>query len=382
MDIRGVGATPVGGAEARTQPLTRADHELPEPAGAAAPGAGAEGAAGAPGGVPGPVLGADDPAARDGRAFPRRESYGGYDAYAGEDDDRADDARRESYGGDAPYAGEDGAGEYGAGREDGGGDRHGGSAGGRGRSERPAADSGADTTRTLERPRTAAPPDDPPPPRGRGPARPARPPRRRLRIGRIIVLLLLVAIATPPATWGWVWYTARADERPASDAIVVLGASQYNGRPSPIFEARLAHAETLYREGVAPMIVTVGGNQPGDNFTEAGSGRDWLVAQGVPAENVVAVDEGNDTLQSMRAVARVYAEQGWSSAVIVSDPWHSLRSRVMAEDFGIEAATSPARSGPAVLERRTQVWYITRETASLWYYWIFGDSSDIEVDAA
>ncbi len=76
-----------------------------------------------------------------------------------------------------------------------------------------------------------------------------------------------------------------------------------------------------------------------------------------------------------------FEEQGWRTAVIVSDPWHSLRSREMAEDFGIEAATSPARSGPAVLERETQLWYITRETASLWHYWIFGESATVRVDA-
>ncbi|WP_386674482.1 YdcF family protein [Streptomonospora salina] len=194
--------------------------------------------------------------------------------------------------------------------------------------------------------------------------------------------MLLLVLAAPPATWVWVWYTARADERPASDAILVLGASQYNGRPSPIFEERLAHAEELYREGVAPAVITVGGNQPGDNFTEGGAGRDWLVEQGVPAADVVAVEEGGDTLQSVAAVADVFGRRDWSSVVLVTDPWHSLRSREMAEDHGMEAATSPTRSGPAVIERETQVWYITRETASLWHYWLFGDSSDIEVDAA
>ncbi|WP_184073895.1 ElyC/SanA/YdcF family protein [Nocardiopsis mwathae] len=215
-------------------------------------------------------------------------------------------------------------------------------------------------------------------------SRPAAPdrPRRRVRIRWIVALLLVTALALPPGTWGWVWYTARQDERPQSDAIIVLGASQYNGRPSPIFEARLRHAADLYRDGVAPVIVTVGGNLPGDNFTEAGSGRDWLVQVGVPAEQVVAVDTGNDTLQSIEAVGRVFDERQWATAVIVTDPWHSLRSRQMAQDFGIDASTSPARSGPAVIERRTQVWYITRETASLWYYWIFGSSSDISVDAA
>ncbi|MDA2813301.1 YdcF family protein [Nocardiopsis sp. RSe5-2] len=225
-------------------------------------------------------------------------------------------------------------------------------------------------------------PGDPPDPfdRGRGGGRPPRRRRPRIRLGRIIALLVVAAIAVPPGTWAWVWWTARQDERPPSDTILVLGASQYNGRPSPIFEARLEHAAHLYEEGVAPTIVTVGGNQPGDNYTEGGSGRDWLVEQGVPAESVVAVEEGSNTLRSMEAVSEVAEASGWTSTVIVTDPWHSLRSRIMAEDLGLEAQTSPVRSGPAVIERKTQLWYITRETGSLWYYWIFGDSADADLE--
>ncbi|WAE72147.1 YdcF family protein [Streptomonospora nanhaiensis] len=229
--------------------------------------------------------------------------------------------------------------------------------------------------------------EEPPlPPRGGRPARPAARPRRRkrrpVRLRWIVTLLLLVALAIPPGTWGWVWHTARQDDRVASDAIVVLGASQYNGVPSPVFEARLRHAQVLYLEGVAPVIVTVGGKQPGDNFTEAAAGKNWLVEVGIPADQIIAVEEGRDTLQSIGAVSLVFEDRAWETAVLVSDPWHSLRSKRMAADFGIEAGTSPSRSGPAVIERRTQLWYITRETASLWYYWIFNDSSDIRVNAA
>ncbi|SIO91079.1 YdcF family protein [Nocardiopsis sp. JB363] len=212
--------------------------------------------------------------------------------------------------------------------------------------------------------------------------RPVRRKRRRFRLGRLITLVLIVALAIPPATWGWVWYTARQDDREASDAIIVLGASQYNGVPSPVFEARLRQAQVLYLDGVAPVIVTVGGKQPDDNFTEAAAGRNWLMDVGIPADHVVAVEEGSDTLQSFQAVSEVYEANEWETAVLVSDPWHSLRSKVMASDVGIEAGTSPSRSGPAVIERRTQLWYITRETASLWYYWVFNDSSDIRVNAA
>ncbi|WP_017605152.1 YdcF family protein [Nocardiopsis alkaliphila] len=219
--------------------------------------------------------------------------------------------------------------------------------------------------------------DEAPPPR-----RPRRRERRPFRLRRLITFVVLIALAIPPATWGWVWYTARQDDRTPSDAIIVLGASQYNGVPSPVFEAPPRQAQVLYLDGVAPVIITVGGKQPDDNYTEAAAGRNWLVEVGIPAEHVVAVEEGSDTLQSFQAVAEVYESNQWETAILVSDPWHSLRTKVMAGDHGIEAGTSPARSGPAVIERRTQLWYITRETASLWYYWIFNDSSDIKVNAA
>ncbi|MBE3001642.1 YdcF family protein [Nocardiopsis sp. HNM0947] len=216
-----------------------------------------------------------------------------------------------------------------------------------------------------------------PPPRS-----PRRRRKRRFRMRWLLTMVLVIALAIPPATWGWVWYTARQDDRDASDAIIVLGASQYNGVPSPVFEARLQHAQNLYQQGVAPVIITVGGKQPDDTYTEAAAGRDWLVEVGIPDGQIVAVEEGADTLQSIVAVAEVYDQETWETGIIVSDPWHSLRAERMAADHGIDAGTSPARSGPAVIERSTQLWYITRETASLWYYWIFNDSSDIRVNAA
>ncbi|CAL9409344.1 hypothetical protein SUDANB121_01636 [Nocardiopsis dassonvillei] len=250
----------------------------------------------------------------------------------------------------------------------------------------------ASATRGSVRGATAPEPADPVPARPRRdrtrPAEPRRtrpaprPRRRRLRLRWIITAVLLTVLALPPATWGWVWYTARQDDRAATDAIVVLGASQYNGVPSPVFEARLRHAQVLYLDGVAPMIVTVGGKQPGDNYTEAAAGRNWLIEVGIPSDRIIAVEEGSDTLQSIRAVSLVFTDNDWDQATLVSDPWHSLRSKVMASDHGIDSGTSPSRSGPAVIERRTQLWYITRETASLWYYWIFNDSSDIRVNAA
>jgi uncharacterized SAM-binding protein YcdF (DUF218 family) len=171
-----------------------------------------------------------------------------------------------------------------------------------------------------------------------------------------------------------IWWNARQDSRPASDAIVVLGSAQYNGVPSSIFAARLEHAIALYEDGVAPMIVTVGGKASGDQFTEAEAGRDYLANSGIPADALLAVPEGVDTLESMRVVSAAFDEHGWSSAVLVTDPWHAMRAERMAEDAGMTAESSPTRQGPAVQTRATQFRYILRETAAYLLYRVTGES--------
>lgn len=195
-------------------------------------------------------------------------------------------------------------------------------------------------------------------------------------IGRAVGAVALAAVLVVAGTALRVWQVARQDHRPRSDAILVLGASQFDGRPSEVLLFRLEHALTLWHEGVAPRIVTVGGNQPGDRFTEAGTGARWLAGRGVPGRDLVAVEEGNDTLESMRAVARMFGEHRWHSVVIVTDPWHSLRSLRMATDSGMDATTSPARAGPAVRTRGTELRYIARETAAYLFYRLFHTSSE------
>jgi uncharacterized SAM-binding protein YcdF (DUF218 family) len=195
---------------------------------------------------------------------------------------------------------------------------------------------------------------------------------------RLVALVLLAVLAVLGGTAARVWWVARQDARPVSDAIVVLGASQFDGRPSAVFRARLDHAADLYDAGVAPVVVTVGGGQPGDRTTEGAAGAAYLSGKGVKA---LAVGEGSDTLQSLRALDRVYAERGWRTAVLVTDPWHSLRARRMATDLGLDAVTSPTRSGPAVQTRSTELRYIARETAAYLYYRAFHRSSDAGPDA-
>ena len=155
---------------------------------------------------------------------------------------------------------------------------------------------------------------------------------------------------------------------------MVLGSAQYDGVPSSIFEARLEHALRLWNDGVAPVIVTVGGKADGDRFTEAEAGEQYLSTAGVPAEALLPVPEGVDTLESMRSVAAAFDEHGWATAVLVTDPWHAMRTERMAEDVGIEASASPTRQGPSVYSRSTQVRYIFRETAAYLLYRATGES--------
>ncbi|HWC34481.1 MAG TPA: YdcF family protein [Mycobacteriales bacterium] len=193
---------------------------------------------------------------------------------------------------------------------------------------------------------------------------------------RIVLALVLLAVLYVAYVWVHIWWVAREDQHPRSDAIVVLGASQYNGRPSPVFAARLDHALVLYNEGVAAHIVTVGGKQPGDAYTEGASGATYLHDHGVPRSALVALQTGSDTLRSLRAVKSSFTAHGWHSAVLVTDPWHCLRARTMARDLGIKADTSPERTGPAVGGTGEEIRYIARETEAYIYYEIFHDDNE------
>jgi uncharacterized SAM-binding protein YcdF (DUF218 family) len=186
---------------------------------------------------------------------------------------------------------------------------------------------------------------------------------RRSLFGAVLVVLALIG-----GTAFRVWQVARENDRTKADVIVVLGAAQYNGKPSDIFSARLIKAKQLYDAGVAKTIVTAGGKKAKDTFTEAQAGALWLNQHGVPASATLAVGEGSDTLRSLRAVSQQVTARGWHTAVLVSDPWHSFRARTMAGDLGLAAWTAPTHSGPIVQERVTQERYIVRETGALLYY--------------
>jgi len=168
--------------------------------------------------------------------------------------------------------------------------------------------------------------------------------------------------------------TAQVDDRSSADAIVVLGAAQYDGTPSPVFQARLDHAVELYRSGVAPRIVTIGGGQSGDATTEGDAGRDYLAGLGIDAAALESVGAGDDTLASLRAARDELAARNWNSVVLVTDPWHAARAQLIADDLGMAAGVSSVRDGPSVRDG-VATRYVTRETLGILFYLLTGGSS-------
>ncbi|MCH9816958.1 MAG: YdcF family protein [Actinomycetia bacterium] len=162
---------------------------------------------------------------------------------------------------------------------------------------------------------------------------------------KFFAFLLAGILAAVLLVGGNVVASARAYDTSPADAIVVLGAAQYWGDPSPVLANRLDHAADLYRQGVAPTIITVGGGMPGDKTTEAQAGVEYLVAQGMPREDLVAIGSGSDTIQSLEAVSKQAADQGWDSLMVVSDRAHVARSSAIAEGLGFETVVSGPASG-------------------------------------
>jgi len=167
--------------------------------------------------------------------------------------------------------------------------------------------------------------------------------RRRTRG---LLLLLGLAGVWYGVSLALVWRAAREDERRQAGAVVVLGAAQYNGKPSPVLRARLDHALELHREGLAPLIVVTGGIGSGDRESEATVGRRYLVGQGVPDSAVVVLAKGRDTDETMVAVADWARGREISEVLLVSDAFHMARLRVVARRHGLTAWTSPATASP------------------------------------
>jgi uncharacterized SAM-binding protein YcdF (DUF218 family) len=197
---------------------------------------------------------------------------------------------------------------------------------------------------------------------------------RRHPILTLLALAVVAALALILVTGVAVWVEAHHDDASRIghvDAILVLGAAEYDGTPSPVFTGRLEHAQLLYRQGRSSTVIVLGGKQPGDVTTEADAGRTYLIDHGVPDADVVAEPVGNTTLESLRAAAVYMRDHDLSTAFLVSDPWHNLRVEKMASDLGIRGYAS-ATWHSAARSEETRLGGYLRETFAYLYYRLFG----------
>lgn len=184
---------------------------------------------------------------------------------------------------------------------------------------------------------------------------------KRLLIAAAGVFLLIGFSALAWATVEVYRQSTREEAQPA-DAIVVLGAAEYRGKPSPVLRARLDHALELYTKGLAPLIVTTGGSGEGSRFTEAEAGRDYLVRHGVPSENIILETDGTTTLQSIAAVAEILDRSNLKSCIVVSDGYHLFRAKKMLEVHGLKVYGSPRHGGGS------DPWLYIRQAAGIWLW--------------
>lgn len=173
---------------------------------------------------------------------------------------------------------------------------------------------------------------------------------RRRWIVRLVLAAVLALVGYLVLTFVQVVSASRDDDRVRSDAIVVLGAAQYDGTPSPVLRQRLDHALDLYRDGVAGRIVLTGGKQAGDRFTEAYAGYRYLTGRGVPGDDLLVVTDGSSTWDSLRAAERVLRREGLDRVTLVSDSYHSRRLLGVAGEVGLDAGVSPSGAAPTVPE--------------------------------
>jgi uncharacterized SAM-binding protein YcdF (DUF218 family) len=164
-----------------------------------------------------------------------------------------------------------------------------------------------------------------------------------IKVGLGFFLLIFLYLSV---TFVQVWLASRRDEARPSDAIVVLGAAEYDGRPSPVLAARLDHAILLYEKGIAPVIVVTGGKEPGDRFTEAGASAAYLHKHAIPDHAILRETTGRTSWESLEAAARFLEEGDMKRVVLVSDPYHSARIKAIAHEVGLDAVTSPTRTSP------------------------------------
>ena len=189
-------------------------------------------------------------------------------------------------------------------------------------------------------------------------------------VRRLFLWLFLAAAAVYTGALVMVLIVSQQDQRRSVDAIVVLGAAQYNGRPSPVLRARLNHALHLYREGHAPIVIVTGGMGPGDTTSEATVGRRFLLDHGIPADAVVVQGQGRSTEASMTAVGQWLEHERLRRVLLVSDPFHMFRLRMEARRTKLEAYTSPTADSPISDNPVLELRYLFAEAFKIPVAWL------------
>jgi uncharacterized SAM-binding protein YcdF (DUF218 family) len=164
----------------------------------------------------------------------------------------------------------------------------------------------------------------------------------------------------------------RRDQAESADAIIVLGAAQYEGRPSPVLKARLDHAAALWTRGLAPRMIVTGGQGVGDTTSEAAVGKRYLIQRGVPADSILMDTDGLTTSQSMVAARRFLGTKSYPSVLIVSDPFHMLRLAILARRLHMIPLISPTRTSPISTRPGQQLRYVMAESIKAPYAIVVG----------
>jgi uncharacterized SAM-binding protein YcdF (DUF218 family) len=180
--------------------------------------------------------------------------------------------------------------------------------------------------------------------------------RRILTVIVVVAFALWIASATAVLVW------SSRDEAQPAQAIVVLGAAQYAGKPSPVLRARLDHGLDLWNRHLASLLILTGGTGAGDTTSEAAVGRTYARKRGVPDSAILIENAGRTTSESMRAVAGMLEVRGLTTALLVSDPFHMLRLRILARRFGFTPYTSPTQTSPISPNREARWKYIFSES--------------------
>ena len=180
---------------------------------------------------------------------------------------------------------------------------------------------------------------------------------------KIVAGVVMAGMLYLAVTLAQVYRASRGDGAEPAQAIVVFGTAQYDGEPSPVLAARLDHAIGLYRRDLAPVIVVTGGSQPGDRFTEAAASADYLLARGIPDEDILREVSSTSSWQSLAAVTEFLSERDITEVLLVSDPFHSLRISSMADELGLDGHASPTRTSP--ISGMSELRYMARETVAV-----------------